>query len=307
MIRRTPASRDFSVVITRPARQCAALAARVRGQGWRSLIFPLLRIEPVADVAALDRALLQLEQYALVVFVSPNALESSFDRLDALGLALPASLPLAVVGPGSLRVLLERGHEHGIRGIDARPPRVYAPSGAFAAAGLHVDTEEPQPAEPPRFDSEALLRALAADGGLERLAGRKVLLLRGDGGRETLAEALGAAGARVEAVSAYRRAAPQPTSAQWQTVRGLLSGAPRDHAWVVTSSEALRYLLPLAGAVLEPELLARLRQARLVVPHARIAETAQQAGFDRITLSGASDDGVIAALQALAPHSGTPV
>ena len=72
---------------------------------------------------------------------------------------------------------------------------------ALAAHGVHGCIAPEQ-----RFDSEALLALPELQA--ERVAGQRVLILRGDGGRELLAETLSARGALVDLVSCYRRLPP---------------------------------------------------------------------------------------------------
>jgi uroporphyrinogen III methyltransferase/synthase len=152
-----------------------------------------------------------------------------------------------------------------------------------------------------RFDSEALFAALSERLGLAAFSGRPVLIVRGDGGREWLADRLREAGAEVQAVCAYRRKVPEPSADAWAHVRALLRGVP--HAWLVTSSEGVRNLEALARASLDPEEQETLRHAPLVAPHPRIAETARAVGFDRITTSGPGDARILAALRALSASS----
>ncbi|MBU6488715.1 MAG: fused uroporphyrinogen-III synthase HemD/membrane protein HemX [Burkholderiales bacterium] len=314
----------FTAVLTRPPGQSAELAAALEREGIAAFDFPLIEIAGAEDAAPLRAALAALDRYALVVFVSPNAIERALDAVP--GLAWPAAVPVAVVGPGSVAALARRG---------IAPPayRVVAPDGAQAPAAAAADggaaTDEHRPdatapvtpastaIAPPsptraasedsngdaaaRFDSEALLAALEQRLGLASLSGRAVLIVRGDGGREWLADRLREAGAQVEAVCAYRRIVPAPTAAAWARVRSLLHGAP--HAWLLTSSEAVRNLDALARAQLsEGERLALLR-APVVAPHPRIAETARAIGFDTITASGPGDARILGALRALSASS----
>ncbi|TGT11506.1 fused uroporphyrinogen-III synthase HemD/membrane protein HemX, partial [Mesorhizobium sp. M3A.F.Ca.ET.174.01.1.1] len=76
------------------------------------------------------------------------------------------------------------------------------------------------------------------------LEGKRVLIVRGDGGREWLADRLREAGAQVETVAAYRRLVPEPSIAAWARVHQLLAGEA--HAWLLTSSEGVRNLHELA-------------------------------------------------------------
>ena len=245
-----------SIVVTRPQAQAAPLVEAIAAAGGRSLIFPLLEISPAADSGALDAAAASFSSYALVVFISPNAVTHALPAILARG-PWPAGVMPAAVGPGTVKALAAQG-----------------------VNGCLVPSE--------RFDSEALLALpeLAAS----RLLGRKVLILRGDGGRELLADTLKERGATVDCVTCYRRAAPSGDAAlllaAWR--------AGRLDALTVSSSEALRHLL----AMLDDEGRAFLQKTPLFVPHARIAETARGLGLDRIVLTAAADSGLLAGLLA---------
>ncbi|WP_246089001.1 fused uroporphyrinogen-III synthase HemD/membrane protein HemX [Paraburkholderia guartelaensis] len=291
--RASPASGDnsngdgkpFTVVITRPSGQSDGLAGQLAQHGMRTLDFPLISIAPVTDEAPLRAALGALERYALVVFVSPNAVDRAFAAYASVSSIWPPALPVAVVGPASVAAL-ER------HGVAAPEHRVVSPAGAGDE-------------EPARFDSESLYAALEKTFGVDAFAGKCVLIVRGDGGREWLAERLREAGAEVETVAAYRRVVPEPPIAAWTQVHALLEGAP--HAWLVTSSEGVRNLDELAREHLTAGEIVELRHAPLVAPHPRIAETARSMGFDRITVSGAGDERIVETLLGLASSVVQPV
>ena len=249
------------VVITRPLAQADGLAQAVRASGRTAEILPLLEIAPVDDPAPLRAALAGLPDYALVAFVSPNAIDAAFAHVSSW----PSQVPLAVVGEGS-RAALAR---HGV-----------------AAPGYTVHS----PRDSAHSDSEHLLQNLD----LATFSGRRVLIVRGDGGRELLADALRAAGATVEAVAAYRRSTPVLTHELAARLRALLA-QPND--WIITSSEALRGLAGLVQAIDDDALMARLQQQRLIVPHARIAQTARDLGLEHVRLTGSGDARLLAALQ----------
>lgn len=245
-----------TIVVTRPLAQSGPLAEAIQAAGGIPLIFPLLAIGPADDSRPLAEAASRLEQYAWAVFISPNAVDYAIPALLAQG-PWPASLHPAAVGQGTVRALAA----HGVDGCLA-------------------------PTE--RFDSEALLALpeLAA----ERVAGQRVAIFRGDGGRELLAETLRQRGATVDCISCYRRSPPaaggQPLLAAWR--------AGRLDALTVSSSEGLRYLLEL----LDDEGRAYLQATPLFVPHARIAETARGLGLTRVVPCAAADAGIMAALVA---------
>ncbi|WP_053059593.1 uroporphyrinogen-III synthase [Pandoraea faecigallinarum] len=290
-------------ILTRPEGQADSLARALNAEGIDALEFPLLDIAPQADpaaLAALDGALRSLPAYALAIFVSPNAVAHALARLVHLhspdnaaagddpdaevtggsaGAHWPGRLPVAVVGPGSAQALAHAG---------IAPPshRVIAPPGGPQA----------------RFDSEALLAQLD----LPSLAGRRVLLVRGDGGRELLADTLRANGAQLDIVSAYTRRAPVPDTAAWAALEARLA-LPERCAWVLTSSEAVRHLATLLAARYgtregvhtpgTPQVLAQILAAPCFTSHTRIADAARCAGFDRITQCAPGDENLLAALK----------
>lgn len=261
-----------TVVITRPAAQAGPLAASVAALGLPVHVLPLLEIHSLegAQLAELLAGLGTLHQQDLVVFVSPNAIDCVFAHLPSW----PPGLPLAVVGEGSRLALAA----HGV---------------TDATALIH------RPAAGMPSDSEHLLQALD----LPALRGRRVLIVRGDGGRDFLADALRAAGAEVSFVTAYRRAPPALTPAMRATLGRLLQ---HNNDWIITSSEALRALLGLLGEIDRSNgdgqdgIVVKMQQQHLIVPHARIAQSAQALGFVRVTLTRSGDAGVLAALQSRA-------
>lgn len=244
------------IVVTRPREQAATLADAICAAGGEVLRFPLLEIAPADDPASLKAAAQQLSDYTLAVFVSPNAVAHALPVLLACQ-PWPANLRPAAVGPGTANVLAEQG-----------------------IPGCLLPAQ--------RFDSEGLLALpeLAA----EAMAGQRVVIFRGDGGRELLADTLRERGASVDCVTCYRRSGPThgyaPLFDAWQ--------AGRLDAIVVSSSEGLRYLVDGLGASGRQWLEA----TPLFVPHARIAEIAAELGLTRVELTGATDRGLLDGLLA---------
>jgi len=250
-----------AVVITRPHAQAAGLAAAVAALGRTPVLLPLLEISPLPDQEHLKAVLAGLADYALVAFVSPNAIDAAFAHLDGW----PDGVALAILGEGSRAALAS----HGVLDTNAR----------IASPGLDGAS-----------DSESLLRALD----LAALAGKRVLIVRGESGRELMADGLTAAGALVTTVAAYRRQVP-PMCAELAATLHTLLARPND--WIVTSSEALRGLVALVKQLEPAASVSKLQQQRWIVPHARIAETARALGLERVTLTGSGDVRLLAALQ----------
>jgi uroporphyrinogen-III synthase len=238
----------LKIVVTRPRDQAAQLARRITEAGGIPLLFPLLDITAVQDTNTLYEQIARLGQFNLAIFISPNAVHYGIAAMRAAG-TIPNPLKIATVGQGSAKALRESGI-----------PNVIAP------------TE--------RFDSEGLL-ALPE---LQNVAGWRVMIFRGDGGRELLGDTLKVRGATVEYATCYQRSKPQLDAG------ALVSAVP--DAIIVTSSEALDHLWQL----LNSSARATLSDTPLFVPHARIAGLAREQGWHRVHETASGDDGILSAL-----------
>jgi len=239
-----------TVLVTRPAHQAAVLAQAIRTAGGAAFEFPALAIEAV-PLDQLTVPLAQLAAADIAIFVSPNAAQFGMAAIRAGG-ALPAAVRVFAVGPGTLR--------------------------ALAAQGLD------DVAMPDGQDSEALL-ALPQ---LNEVAGKRVVIVRGVGGRALLADTLRARGAQVGFLECYRRVRPQadaaPLLACWQT-GGI-------DAVTVASAETLHNLAALLGAPGAP----LLRHTPLFAPHEKIAEAARRFGIADVIATPGGDAGLVEGL-----------
>jgi len=244
-----------TIVVTRPRAQASQLAAWIGEQGGEALVFPLLEISAVADPAPLLAAIDRLDTYSLAIFISPNAVDHSLPAVRARR-PWPVALRPAAIGPGTVTALA-----------------------AYGIGEVLLPTD--------RFDSEALL----AVPGLQAAAvsQRRVLILRGNGGRELLADTLRERGAQVDTVACYQRHAPAdaaPLQALWR--------AGRLDAIIISSSEGLRHLVGL----LDAHALACLRSTPVFVPHQRIAESARAFRLQQVIQTAPTDAGIMAAVVA---------
>ncbi len=231
------------VIVTRPQDQAAGWVDALHALGVDAVALPLIAIGPPADPAAVRAAWQGLSRHVLAVFVSPNAVQRFFAERPP-GPAWPAGTQAGSTGPGT--------------------------SAALRAAGL-ADAQIVEPAaDAPSFDSEALWARIAQ----RSWQGRRVLVVRGEDGRDWLASTLAERGAEVDFVAAYRRLPPVADA----PTRALLDAAraqPQRHLWVFSSSEAVRHLQALA-----PD--ADWSGARAAASHPRIAAAARAAGFGRV-------------------------
>lgn len=255
MNRKPLASR--SIVVTRPADQAGGLAGLIEEAGGRPMLFPVIELRDVEDdrpfLALVDR----LDEFDYAVFISPNAVGRAMKRILERR-ALPPGLRTVAVGGGSVRALAG----YGVTGV-------IAPEG--------------------RYDSEALLELAELSAPL----GKRVVIFRGQGGRELLGETLSARGARVEYAECYRRCRPDIDPA------ALLDAWRRREldAVTVTSSEGLRNLFDMVGQGRDA-----LSATPLFVPHPRIAEAARALQVRTVIVTGPGDAGLIAGLTAYFGH-----
>jgi uroporphyrinogen-III synthase len=240
------------IVVTRPAHQAVHLADLIRAEGGAVLLFPVIEIVDVEDAQPLVALIDRLEAFEWAIFVSPNAVMKALNLIKARR-ALPPNLRFAAVGRGSVREL----NNSGVTGVIA----------------------------PARFDSEALLEMSE----MQIVAGKRVVIFRGDGGRELIGDTLAARGALIEYAECYRRTRPRTDAAP------LIDAWARDalHAITVTSSEGLRNLVELVGT----RGLERLRKTPLFVPHQRIAATAREFDLAGAVLTAQGDEGLVEGLK----------
>ncbi|HRE17717.1 MAG TPA: uroporphyrinogen-III synthase [Rhodocyclaceae bacterium] len=243
-----------TIAVTRPEQQALDLGAAIVSAGGTPFYFPLLEISDVADKGPLHAAGAGLAACALAIFISPNAVSHALPALLAKS-SWPPALMVAAVGPGTARALADFGVDHCI-----------APSD--------------------QFDSEGLLALPQLQASL--LSGRRVVIFRGDGGRELLADTLRERGAVVECISCYQRRPP----ADGFVRLALALQAGRLDAMTLSSSEGLRYLL----AGLDPASLVCLQDTPVFVPHARIAASAISSGLQQVVLTKPADTGILEGL-----------
>lgn len=240
------------IVVTRPAGQATHLAEALQNLGAHPILFPVLTILDLDDIKPLHDIALQLDNFDLAIFISPNAVDKSLEHV-LRHRGWPPQVRVATIGESSERALAR----HGIT-------PVLSPRG--------------------RFDSEALLELPD----LKDVAGKRVVIFRGDGGRELLGDALRERGAEVVLITSYRRGRPDSDAV-------LLLKHWDNHtldAITVTSSEGLRNLHEMVGKLGQ----SWLRKTPLFVPHARIAEQAVQLRLEQIHNTGPGDDGLLAGL-----------
>lgn len=252
------------ILVTRPAHQSAPLQRAIEARGGEALLFPTIVIGPPADEGPWQAVADRLEGFDWLVFASVNAVTAFAERLAARGLAWPEAPGYAAIGAKTATALEER-------------------------CGRAVLT-------PPDFLSESFLEL--PEMSREQVAGRRILLVRGEGGRELLPQTLAERGARVTRLPVYAR---QPPQASPQPVHQALVEGGLD-AVVLTSPDTFVNLL----GVLDEAARTALAQVVLVAISPVTARAVTERGFaPPVVAPEASDEGL---LQALDEHvcSSTP-
>jgi len=247
-----PSLAGRGVVVTRPREQAARLADLIKAALGRPIVFPALEILDPIDSRTLRTLIDSLDRFDVAIFVSPTAVSRGMEMIRARR-ELPTGLRFAAVGKGSARELRRLGVSE-----------VLAPQDGA--------------------DSEALL-ALPE---LQQVSGRKLVIFRGAGGRELLADTLVRRGATVDYAECYRRI--RPSGDPQMLLRAWSNGDI--HAVTVTSREALSNLFDMVGT------LGRhwLRKTPLFVPHERIAQAGRVLGVSDVVVTESGDEAMVAAI-----------
>ena len=256
------------VIVTRPAAQAATWVAQLQARQIDAVALPLIGIGAAADADAVRDAWTAVPAKRLVFFVSPNAAECFFAARSQAA-AWPAPVQAASPGPGTSEVLRRCG----------------------VPAALIVEP----PADAAQFDSESLWAVLQK----QCWTDAAVLVVRGDGGRDWLADRLRSSGAQVDFVAAYQRVAAPIAGPQRELLQAALA-APEQHLWFFSSSEAIDHLCDACdacdgGSGPSPD----WARATALATHPRIAERARRAGFGRVLASRPTLDAVVACIQSM--------
>lgn len=193
------------IAITRPAHQAGKLIKKLESNSAKVIPFPLLEIVEPKSPHLLQQQLSNLEHFNTALFISPNAVERALKYVSKAQLK---SLKIAAVGKKTALSL----HNKGLS-VDYFPDKL--------------------------FNSEALL-ALDA---MQQVQGQRIIIFRGEGGRDLLRDTLQQRGANVAYSNVYARRCPADNI-------GLL----KQHYYqqkldiiILTSGESLQHLLRLAN------------------------------------------------------------
>ncbi len=242
----------LKVLVTRPKQRADGLCRLIEQAGGTAMRFAVIEISEPEDTSSRDFAREHIADFELAIFISPTAVEKTLDFLDTI----PAELRISAIGSRTADALEKKG-----LGIDIKPDG---------------------------HDTESLLSQPLLQHG--QIAGKKIVIFRGEGGRELLADTLKSRGAEVIYADMYRRSSP---SSATQLDQYLLE----TDVITVSSNEGLQNLYDLASD--KHSLICH----NLVVPGERACKLAKTLGFGNIIVAkNATDEAIVDALKYAIPE-----
>ena len=246
----------LTVLITRPSNQVDSLRRAIESDGAKVLSLPLIEINALNDAQAiqdLKDKVLQLDSYQSLIFVSNNAVSFGGEVINNYWPQFPLKVDVIAVGPTTAEAASER----------------------FACEVIQPTSG---------MTSEDILRLPQ----LQDVSEKKIGIVRGQGGRELLADTLRERGAIVDYLEAYSRTPIDYTSADFCN-RLLEAGV---NVLTVSSGESLDRLTHLLV-----DNRKKLQQLNLLVPSQRVGRQAENAGYQQVhSASGADPLSFVSAL-----------
>ena len=240
------------ILICRPRPEAERLANAFKEAGAEVRVLPMLEREPITDDPSIRARILDIDQFSHVIAVSPYAARLLIDWLDTWWPQTPTGVRWYGVGSGTAGVL----------------------------SGYGLDTRQPINGH----TSEALLDLPE----LAHFEHEKVMIVRGEQGRDLIPETLSARGARVTLLPLYRRFAPEHDEAALRY--GITNFAPE--IVVTLSGETLNNLISLSNNTGH-----NLKKCLMVVPVERIADQAHKAGLPHTCVpESLADHAIVAAV-----------
>ncbi|MFW5451483.1 MAG: uroporphyrinogen-III synthase [Methylophagaceae bacterium] len=184
-----------------------------------------------------------LAKQDMIIFISRNAVSNFVRELKA---EIPQNNQLVAIGRGTANSM--QGH------------------------GLRVDIQPTQSS-----GSHALLTML----GRVNVTGKNILIVRGKGGRELLADSLGARGAKINYIEAYQRRLATPSASQYEQ-------ALKADCIVCTSVMGVDNV-----SILLKNEITSLLAIPIVVVSERIQQHALSLGFERVIVTSKVSDNAI--------------
>jgi len=162
--------KNVALISTRPYEKNIVLLKELESTNISLLNYPLTEIKPLKDYAKFDSLLNNLKNYQHIIFISTNAVHFFVERFKSLILKLPEHIIFSSIGPTTQKALENKFNIN-----------VYCPE--------------------KNYDSKHLIKNKI----FSNLQNKKVLIIRGEGGREVLKDMLEEKGAEVHYGECYIR------------------------------------------------------------------------------------------------------
>lgn len=247
---------NVKIIITKPEDQAIHLAEQIQQMGGIPIIFPTIKIIDVIDHTTLKNQLQNIHQIDIIIFISPTAVQKTFSLLKLISLPIPKSISILAVGSGTATALKQFNIHH---------------------------VQHPQE----NFGSEGILDLPL----LQNIKNKKIIIFKGEGGRELLADTLIQRGAKLTEIVTYKRILPTIDVnyyiSEWQkSPIGLI---------ICTSESSLQNLITLLSTAGQSWLLQQL----ILVSSPRLAQIVASIGFIKPPLlaKNASDEALLSTLK----------
>ena len=248
---------EFTVLVTRPENQAGHFIELINSNNGTAINLPTIDIaaSPLTDEQ--EKKLRNLSDINIVIFVSINAVNYALTALNSLKLTFPENLIVAAVGPSTASALQENDIQVDI-----------VPDSDFSSEGLLATPE------------------------LEEIAGEKILIFKGQYGRELLSAELVDRYADVDSIECYQRVIPDVDT---KPIIKLLKAGSID-AVTATSGSSINNLFEMFGS--DGQLLTSVP---FVVASRRIAEVCDDFDIEKTAIAdNAGDKAMLEALSELA-------
>lgn len=244
----------LTILVTRPHPQGEMLSALIQKNGGNAIHLPTIDIVPLAD-SQLMQQIAKLDEYDWLIFVSAQAVLQIAPLIHTCWPLFPSHIKIAAVGGGTAAAL-EKMH-----------------------LSVHFFPKDD-------WRSEGLLNELPS------LTGKRIALIKGEGGRELLAKELIKKGAEVTSFITYQRCLPTLDMTFYQT----LFREHRIDVVIAASQASLENLKMLIGEADWPA----LQRVTILINSPRLEALARQSGFKNLLLAKNASHHVIIETLALA-------
>jgi len=236
------------IIVTRPLKQSQAWVECLNKAGLRVATIPSLVIESVSqpeDIQAVKNVILALDGYDFLIFVSQNAVSFGFDWIEDFWPQFPDRATCLSIGAKTQQAVDER-------------LSLYAGQACENRSTMGMDSE-----------------SLLASSELQNMAGKKVLIFRGVGGRPKLYDELNKRSAKVDYCELYNRASPPNICEEIKQYKV----NPADDILTVFSGETLNNF----HRALQEAGVRRWKQLPVLVPSERVKRDAEALGFRAVS------------------------